>query len=325
VNHLMPANVGTLLRSRALSLRSKAEFVALLARVRRSDPRTLEGRSVDEWIAERQLRPDGDAVLRALVRLATYASDLRTFAADAAVQQIQTALRGGVLYLDGGWTQLVDALSAQVEVRPRSVVRSIEPAGGRVEVTTHDLRCIARAVIVAAGRPDTMLALLPGDPGWGSLGDEVTAACLDAGVSRVPRPGYVVGADDPVYVTTQAPPARQAPAGQAVVAAVRYGATKADQDRPLLERYLAEAGVAPSDVVTSRFLARLTVAGAAPVATAGGLPARPPVTASGTPGVFIAGDWVGPDGLIGDAALASGHAAGLSALRTAARATTMIV
>jgi hypothetical protein len=38
------------------------------------------------------------------------------------------------------------------------------------------------------------------------------------------------------------------------------------------------------------------------------------MTASGLPRVFLAGDWVGPTGLLSDAALASGHAAGLAAL-----------
>lgn len=41
------------------------------------------------------------------------------------------------------------------------------------------------------------------------------------------------------------------------------------------------------------------------------------MTASGLPRVFLAGDWVGPDGVLADAALASGHAAGLAALRAA--------
>ena len=39
-----------------------------------------------------------------------------------------------------------------------------------------------------------------------------------------------------------------------------------------------------------------------------------PVTDTGTPGIHLAGDWVGPDGLLADASLASGHAAGLRAL-----------
>lgn len=115
-----------------------------------------------------------------------------------------------------------------------------------------------------------------------------------------------------MYAATQSPPAQQVRGDGAVVAVVRYGATNAADDRALAERYLGYAGVRDEDVVTSRFLAHLHVCGAAPVASAGGLPGRPGVTVGG--GVFVAGDWVGPEGLIGDAALASGEAAARAAL-----------
>jgi phytoene dehydrogenase-like protein len=68
-------------------------------------------------------------------------------------------------------------------------------------------------------------------------------------------------------------------------------------------------------VVTSRFLARMVVAGAAPIAARGGLGGRPAVEATGLPGVYLAGDWVGPTGLIADAALASGQAAAVRAVQ----------
>ena len=58
------------------------------------------------------------------------------------------------------------------------------------------------------------------------------------GTNIIPEPGYVLSLDDPTYVTVQSPPARQCPDGQAVVAAIRYGARSADQDRPQLERLL---------------------------------------------------------------------------------------
>ena len=145
----------------------------------------------------------------------------------------------------------------------------------------------------------------------------MTAACLDAGLRRVPDPGYVLGVDIPAYVSVQSPPARQAPAGQAVVGAVRYGATDAKADRAVLEAHLARAGVREEDVVTSRFLPRMVVAGAAPIAARGGLHGRPAVDATGLADVYLAGDWVGPTGLIADAALASGQAAALRAVRPA--------
>jgi phytoene dehydrogenase-like protein len=321
-NHLLPSGPTTLARTRALSGRGKAQFAALLATLGRTDARRLEGMSVNTWLAERDLTPSADTIIRALVRISTYAAEFDTFAADAAVRQLQTALKGGVLYLDGGWSQLIDGLSALVEVRARTAVRTLEPGAGGVEVVTDDGRFgrfVAKSVVVALGTPKATRALLPADPGWGEIGDPVTAACLDVGVRGVPSPGYVLGADDPVYATTQSPPARQAPVGCAVVSVVRYGATGAPGDRVLLKRYLHEAGVVPDDIVTSRFLAHLTVAGAAPTASAGGLPGRPTIRATGSEGVFIAGDWVGPSGLIGDAALTSGHHAGLAALQSAGK------
>jgi hypothetical protein len=277
-------------------------------------PQRQAGASVSQWIAGAGFGPAAAAALTALVRLTTYASDMNTFAADAAIGQLQRAA-GGVLYVDDGWAQLVSRLGALCQVRAGIKVSGVASAAGPVEVATSDRLLTARAVIVAAGRPAAAVRLLPADPGWGDLGPEVTAACLDAGLRRVPDPGYVLGVDAPVYANVQSPPARQAPPGRAVVAAVRYGATEAKADRVLLHAHLARAGVREEDVVTSRFLARMVVAGAAPIAARGGLGGRPTVDATGLPGVYLAGDWVGPTGLIADAALASGQAAALRAVQ----------
>jgi len=243
--------------------------------------------------------------------------------ADAAVSQLQAAGRSGVLYLDGGWSQLVEALERQVEVRTNTPVHRVAVANGRVEITTEDAVMVAGSAVIAAGTPAAARALLPADPGWDDLGEPVTAACLDTGLARVPEPGYVLGIDEPLYATTQSPPARQAPPGRAVMAVIRYGARAAEDDRPELEEHRRRAGVDDGDIVTDRFLARMVVAGALPRAATGGLRGRPAATATGLPGVFLAGDWVGPDGLLADAALASGRAAALAAAGRRAEPATM--
>jgi hypothetical protein len=143
-------------------------------------------------------------------------------------------------------------------------------------------------------------------------------ACLDVAARRVPSPGWVLGVDDPLYCTIQSPPARQSPAGAAVLGVVRYGVRSADADRADLRAHLGRAGVAADDVVFERFLARMVVSGARPTAAGGGLAGRPGVADSGHPGILLAGDWIGPRGLLADAALASGRAAGLAAARQAA-------
>jgi phytoene dehydrogenase-like protein len=312
--HLLPTSPGSLRRTTLLGRKDKVAFAALLARLPLLHAQRHAGVSVSQWIAGAGLGPAAAAATYALVRLTTYVSDMNTLAADAAVAQLQRAA-GGVVYLDGGWAQLTARLAALCQVRSGIKVTGAASAAGRVEVATSNGPLTARSVIIAVGRPAAAVGLLPADPGWGDLGPEVTAACLDAGLRRVPDPGYVLGIDAPVYASVQSPPARQAPAGQAVVAAVRYGATEANADRAVLQAHLARAGVREEDVVTSRFLARMVVAGAAPIAARGGLGGRPAVDATGLPGVYLAGDWVGPSGLIADAALASGQAAAVRAVQ----------
>jgi hypothetical protein len=271
------------------------------------------------------LRTDVADLVRALVRLSTYTADLEHLSADAAIAQLQIAAKSGVLYLDGGWRQLIDGLRARTAVQSNVSVQLVEPSGNGVEVHTADGGMTAGAVIIATGGPAAAAKLLAEPPEmWTEVGPAVTAACLDVGVARIPQPGYVVGVDAPIYATTQGPPALQAPAGSAVVGAIRYGARSAAEDRPELEAHLRVAGVADDDIVTSRFLAHMVVASAMPTPATGGLRGRPPMRVESAPGVFVAGDWVGAAGLLADASLGSGHAAARLAARAVDRPTMMV-
>lgn len=323
--HLLPTGPASILRTGVLSGRSKAQLVRVFAGLRSLRPHDLDRVSLDEWLADRHLRPDAEAVVRALVRLSTYSDDTAEFSAGAVVAQLQTASGGGVLYLHGGWTPLIDSLSAPLAVRTGVEAVGVHALGDGVEVVTTNGTMAAHRVVVAAGGPAAVRRLLPEDPGWGDLGPPVTAACLDLGLSRVPEPGYLLALDAPLYATVQSPPARQAPAGAAVMAAIRYGARSAAEDRASLEGLVAAAGVLPDDVVTRRFLAAMTVSGTLPRAASGGTAGRPAVTSTGVPGVVMAGDWVGPEGLLGDATLASGFAAGLLASQSGSNSSMMVV
>jgi phytoene dehydrogenase-like protein len=313
--HVLPLGPESLEQTTFFDGADKAQFGALAGRMAAVDPASLQGLSIGDWLADQDLRHKVDAVVRALFRLSTYAADLDRFAADAALAQQQAAARGGVLYLDDGWSQLVRSLSAGTDLRTGAAVRNVSGDATGASVHTDDGMLSARAVIVATGNPQAARAILADVPDWGPLGEPVTAACLDAGVHGVPTPGYVVGIDDPLYGTVQSPPARQSSAGTSVVGIIRYGARSAAQDRDDLQAHLREMGVADQDVVERRFLARMIVSGAMPIAATGGLAGRPSITATGARRVFLAGDWVGPHGLLADAALASGQAAARAALR----------
>src|SRR5262245_53152087 len=82
----------------------------------------------------RDARSGARALAASLVRLATYSDDLGELSAEVGLAQLQQALSRGVMYLDGGWQSLVDALAgaareAGVEVRTGAGVQSIEGAG----------------------------------------------------------------------------------------------------------------------------------------------------------------------------------------------------
>jgi hypothetical protein len=317
--HLLPLDPDALAATTYLDVADKQQFGALLTRLATTDPAALSGVSTTSWLADRELRPRVDALVRALIRLSTYADDLDALSADAAVAQQQVAARAGVLYVDGGWARLVAGLSAGLDVRPHLSARAVTAEGATATVVTDDGVLSAGAVVLATGSPEAAHRLLPADPGWGELGAPITAACLNVGTRRVPSPGYLVSVDAPLYGTTQSPPARQAPEGGAVVGVIRYGSRQSPEDLLDMEKHLRALGVAEEDVVVRRSLARMTVSSTTPTPVTGGLGGRPAVDASGLPRVFLAGDWVGPHGLLTDAVLASGHAAGLAALDVTTR------
>lgn len=143
----------------------------------------------------------------------------------------------------------------------------------------------------------------------------MTAACLDLGLRR-PGTRFVLGIDQPLYLSPHAPPGDLAPPGRGLVHAMRYGTRNAAEDRDQLWALAAAAGIKTGDVAVQRFLPEMLVASSLP-APRQGLAGRPPVTVPGAPGLFLAGDWVGPQGWLSHASLASGEQAGLLAAQAA--------
>jgi phytoene dehydrogenase-like protein len=318
--HPLPGTAGQLARSRLLSLRGKAVAARLLAGLPGLDPAALAGRSVTQWCEEQHLPSDVRAFLLMMVRVVTYADAPDLLDAGAAVGQLQATLAESVRYLDGGWQTVVDGLARALataggELRPGVRVDAVTSDGWQATVKTSvgDLR--TRAVVIAGLGPAEAGRLLGEGPGWpGDLGPPVEAACLQLGLVRAPEPPVLFGLDEPLYLSAHAPVARLAPPGRAMVEVMKYlspgAGARAEAVRDELVAFRRRAGIADADVLEERFLRRMTVAHAMPLARSGGVAGRPAVTAPGRGNVFLAGDWVGPVGLLSDASAASAaHAA----------------
>lgn len=305
--HGLPAGPVSMLTTGLLDARGKVELAGRMVWLRGLDPRGLEARTVGEVLDAEVAHPGVRALLLGLMRVATYDEHPEALAGDAGFGQLRRAVFHGVDYVDGGWQTLVDGLAATAralgaEIAPDARVRGpAERRGDVFRIPVGDGEVLARAVVVAAGPavagqlfPE--LALPPLEP--------VRAACLDVALGTVPRPHhrFVMGLDRPLYYSLHSSVARLAPEGQGVAHLLRYGGgtPSAEQElRALLDRMQPDARI-----VEARYLPEMTVAHHRPTLAAGGLRGRPTVETA-LPGVFLAGDWVGEEGLLADAAAAS--------------------
>jgi hypothetical protein len=116
--------------------------------------------------------------------------------------------------------------------------------------------------------------------------------------------------DKPLYLSVHSAAARLAPAGAALVHVGKYlaGATDAPCDRRELEQFADRAiPGCREQIELVRFLPHMTVTAA--VFSPQG---RLAVDELGIPGVALAGDWVGSEAMLADAAVASAlRAAGM--------------
>ena len=209
-----------------------------------------------------------------------------------------------------GLSSAASAAGATIRTHQAAAGISAVPGGWEVALAGGEV-LPAAAVVIAAGGPAAARKLLPVDPGWPELGPPVTAACLDLGL-RGPTLRWCSASTSPCTWRATARPVTWRPRGGSVVHVMRYGARDAGLDRAELRRFAPLAGITDDQIVEERFLA---VHGRHPRASRPrrrpGWPARCRVP--GAPGVYLAGDWVGPSGWLSDAAMASGQPAGMLA------------
>lgn len=218
-------------------------------------------------------------------------------------------------------------------------VRAVELGGLELDADRSDTMAIAypetppeevegalipAETVLLAVDPNTAadLAGPVGDP-W-RTSRSVTAACLDVALRGLPNPDrvFAIGIDEPLYFSVHSQFAQLAPKGGALIHLAKYRkethatneelegsrprrGSAAVQDEQELEALLDRMQPGWREVlVHRRFLPSMTVSNALVTPNA----ERPsPITS--IKGLYIAGDWVGNEGMLSDASLASARAA----------------
>ncbi len=319
---MFPAGPFSLLATGLLPASAKLEVGKLLATLPRIDAGALAGTSVATWLDGAIKSPEARALVEALVRVSTYTNAPELLDASVAVGQLQGVFKHGVRYLHRGWQPLVDGLAAAATEAGatieagRKATRVVVDGGRARAVELDDGRRIEAERVVVAASPGVASALFHGVNDLADVAARavpIEAACLDVGLSRLPRPrsSFLLGIDVPHYASVHSKVADVAPPGAATIHVARYlapgeAAPSEAELFAVLEHLQPGAGEL---VVERRFLPRLVVMHALVSASGRGYAGRPGVKVPGVENAALVGDWVGGEGLLADATLGSARAA----------------
>ncbi|MFL6215967.1 MAG: phytoene desaturase family protein [Blastocatellia bacterium] len=322
--HTFPSGITSLLTTGLFGLSAKLEAIRWLASLAKLDTASLMRVSLREWLDRHITHREVQDFLIAAMRIATYTNAPELMSAGAALRQLQLAFAKGVLYLDGGWQTIVDGLldaahQASVEIETGAKVEHVlrESDGSVRRVRIADGQVISAAHIIIASSPTDAARLVErGEQSqlarWADQSVAVKAACLDLALTRLPKPKalYAFGIDRPLYLSVHSASARLAPAGGALIHVAKYLAPDEDESPAQVEAELENLLdlVQPGwreCIAHRRFLPAMTVMNALALASQGGSEGRPGPQVNDVPGLYVVGDWVGAEGMLVDAGLAS--------------------
>jgi phytoene dehydrogenase-like protein len=111
IKYKQTASLSSILTTKLLrGLGNKIELIRFFASLNKMNFTEIQDITIEEWLKKRIHHRDVFDLLVTLCRIVTYANDPEIQSAGATLYQLQMAVYGGVVYIDGGWQTLVDGL-----------------------------------------------------------------------------------------------------------------------------------------------------------------------------------------------------------------------
>ena len=283
----------------------------------------LESVTEQEWL-DKNIHDINDAeIIKTIIRLNTYANDPDIQSIGPVLHQIYVASQaGGVMYLDGGWQTLVDGLltvaknaNAKIVMGKKAIKVKRNDSSGWQVLLDNKTEVSAKIVVIAAG-PNDAYSLFDDSERPDVLSKAAKEAkpirlvCLDVALSSLPDKDtlFALGVDRPLYFSVHSAYAKLAPKDGALIHVAKYLGTsiqpKPREDQPELEEFLDLLQPGWKQVlVKKRPLPNMVVSNALVTAADGGLGGRPDTKIAEN--LYIVGDWVGKEGLVSNASVAS--------------------
>ena len=289
----------------------------------------LQSVTEQEWLDKNIHDVNDAAIIKTILRLNTYANDPDIQSIGPVLHQIYVGSRAGVMYLDGGWQTLVDGLltvaknaNARIVMGKKAIsVKRTDSSGWQV-LLSDKTQVSAKIVVIAVGPMDAYSLFDDNErpevlSRAAKEAKPIRLVCLDVALSSLPDKDtlFALGVDRPLYFSVHSAYAKLAPKDGALIHVAKYLGTsiepKPREDQPELEEFLDLLQPGWRQVlVKKRPLPNMVVSNALVTAADGGLGGRPdPKIAEN---LYIVGDWVGKEGLVSNASVASAkHAAQL--------------
>jgi len=314
---VLPMGVTSLFTTPLLSWKGKMEVAAWLTKLAKLDTHQYDQISLREWIETNLQDPMVRNVFYSLLRTASYAMAPDLQAAGPVLKQLQNSMQG-VLYLDRGWGTLVDELRKKaseygVHFLTKNKVNRIEHQNGMVQhVLCEDGTKVRARNIIVTTSPAITYELVPHAEAtalhtWKEQAIEITAACLDVALRRLPKPKqqFVYGIDQTVFLSNQSRAAYLSEDGAQVISLLKYQGMETNSEKDLQELEQTLDLVQPGwrdELVVKQYLPKITICHdfmhVKRQENPG--PAVPEMN-----GLYVAGEWASHGELLVDAATAS--------------------
>ena len=282
----------------------------------------LESVTEQEWL-DKNIHDIHDAeIIKTIFRLNTYANDPDIQSIGPVLHQIYLGSRAGVMYLDGGWQTLIDGLLTVAKntnariVMGKKATKIKRTDSSEWQVLLSDKTEVSAKIVVIAAGPNDAYSLFDDNERPDVLSNAAKEAkpvrlvCLDVALSSLPDKDtlFALGVDRPLYFSVHSAYAKLAPEGGALIHVAKYlGSSiepKPREDQPELEEFLDLLQPGWREVlVKKRPLPNMVVSNALVTAADGGLGGRPDPRIADN--LYIVGDWVGKEGLLSNASVAS--------------------
>ncbi|WP_242239248.1 NAD(P)/FAD-dependent oxidoreductase [Bacillus cereus group sp. BfR-BA-01309] len=325
----IPTDFRSILSTPLLSWSAKVQFSRLMIHLGKLDVGKVPKMSLTTW-AENEIKdPMVRNIFYALCRTTTYTYAPTIQLASSVLKQIQLSMKEGVLYVDGGWETIITNLrgiasTSGVQFLAKKNVLKIEYCEGKQRIQCFDDEVFEAGAVIVTTPPKEACKIIKGAEGtslqkWSEQSIQVTASALDIGLKHLPNPlhHFALGLDQPIFFTNQSRAAKLSEDGSIAVSLIKYHnpvleLNHIQEDKEQLKNTMEL--LHPNwkrEVVAQQYLPKISVVHDFPHIDR---VENPGPNIPEMPGVYVAGDWVGHDEILADAAVASGKRAALHIL-----------